>query len=105
MGITGSRSTRRLRTSPRSARTRRPASGASACCSGLTASRRRANGATSSSWSWWLSANGCLDRNPSAERLEDDAVALRQLDELREAVLVGVVPDVEGEPDCAEADR
>ena len=52
-----------------------------------------------------MSPNGYLDRHPPAERLEDDAVALGQLHELRESVLVGVMPDVEDEPDSAEADR
>src|SRR5215216_1390242 len=105
MGITGSRSTRRSRTRPRSAPTRRLAFDVWACCGGLTASRRSVTGATSSSWSWWLSPNGNLDRHPATERLEDDAVALGQLHELGEVVLVSVVLHVERKPDCAEADR
>src|SRR4051795_5500156 len=105
MGTTGSRSTRRSRTRPRSAPTRRPASGGSAWCSRRTASRGQAAGATSSSWNWWWSPNRNLYRRTAAERLEDDAVALGQLYELGEAVLVGVVLHIERKPDCAEADR
>src|SRR5690348_3967626 len=59
-----------------------------------------------SSWSWRRSsADDDLHGRPAGERLVDDAVALGQLHQGGELLLVEVVLEVEHEPDRAEAHR
>src|SRR5436190_12783985 len=56
----------------------------------------------SCSWSWW---SADLHVHPARDRLEHDAVALGQFDQLCEPGVVSVVLDVERQPDRPETHR